>query len=86
LFSDGSLPERKGASKRSTSEDTITRIPASNQGLGYLIESVAKNFNAAGVFAGLIVLSVVTWFLTWLMRKIEARILPLEAFRRECLA
>jgi NitT/TauT family transport system permease protein len=53
----------------------VAEILASNQGLGYLIESAAGNFNTAGVFAGLIVLSVVTWLLSWLMRKIEARVL-----------
>lgn len=53
----------------------VAEILASNQGLGYLIESAAGNFNTAGVFAGLIVLSVVTWVLSWLMRKIEARVL-----------
>jgi NitT/TauT family transport system permease protein len=53
----------------------VAEILASNQGLGYLIESAAGNFNTAGVFAGLIVLSLVTWVLNWLMRKIEARVL-----------
>jgi NitT/TauT family transport system permease protein len=53
----------------------VAEILASNQGLGYLIESAAGNFNTAGVFAGLIVLSAVTWLLSWLMRKIEARVL-----------
>jgi NitT/TauT family transport system permease protein len=53
----------------------VAEILASNQGLGYLIESAAGNFNTAGVFAGLIVLSVVTWVLSWVMRRIEARVL-----------
>jgi NitT/TauT family transport system permease protein len=53
----------------------VAEILASNQGLGYLIEHAAGNFNTAGVFAGLLVLSVVTWTLSWVMRKIEARIL-----------
>lgn len=53
----------------------VAEILASNQGLGYLIESAAGNFNTAGVFAGLVVLSVVTWFLSYLMRRLEARVL-----------
>ena len=63
----------------------VAEILASNQGLGYLIESGAGNFNTAGVFAGLIVLSVVTW-LELADAQDRSAHSALETFRRECLA
>lgn len=53
----------------------VAEILASNQGLGYLIASAAGKFNTAGVFAGLVVLAVLSWILTWVMRATEARLL-----------
>jgi NitT/TauT family transport system permease protein len=53
----------------------VAEILASNQGLGYLIASAAGNFNTAAVFAGLIVLALVSWSLSWVMRQVEARTL-----------
>jgi NitT/TauT family transport system permease protein len=53
----------------------VAEILASNQGLGYVIASSAGNFNTAGVFAGLLTLSVVAWLFSALVRRIEARLL-----------
>jgi NitT/TauT family transport system permease protein len=53
----------------------VAEILASNQGLGYVIASSAATFNTAGVFAGLITLSVVAWLFSAMMRNIEARLL-----------
>jgi NitT/TauT family transport system permease protein len=53
----------------------VAEILASNQGLGYLIASAAGNFNTAAVFAGLMVLAVVSWSLSFIMRQIEGRVL-----------
>jgi NitT/TauT family transport system permease protein len=53
----------------------VAEILASNQGLGYLISSAAGSFNTAAVFAGLMVLAVVSWTLSWIMRQIEGRVL-----------
>jgi NitT/TauT family transport system permease protein len=53
----------------------VAEILASNHGLGYLIASSAASFNTAGVFAGLITLSVVAWLFSVIMRRIEARLL-----------
>src|SRR5215471_8018441 len=53
----------------------VAEILASNQGLGYVIQSSAATFNTAGVFAGLITLAVVAWLFSAVMRHIEARLL-----------
>lgn len=53
----------------------VAEILASNQGLGYVIESSAGNFNTAGVFAGLLTLALVAWLFSALVRRIEARLL-----------
>ena len=53
----------------------VAEILASNHGLGYVIASSAASFNTAGVFAGLIVLAVVAWLFSLIMRKLEARLL-----------
>jgi len=53
----------------------VAEILASNHGLGYVIASSAATFNTAGVFAGLITLSVVAWLFSAMMRNIEARLL-----------
>ena len=53
----------------------VAEILASNHGLGYVIASSAATFNTAGVFAGLIMLAVVAWLFSALMRHIEARLL-----------
>jgi NitT/TauT family transport system permease protein len=53
----------------------VAEILAANQGLGYVIQSSAATFNTAGVFAGLITLSVVASLFSALMRKLEARLL-----------
>lgn len=53
----------------------VAEILASNQGLGYLIESSASSFNTAGVFAGLVTLAVVAWAFSTVMSQVEARLL-----------
>lgn len=53
----------------------VAEILASNHGLGYIIASGAATFNTAAVFAGLIVLSVVAWLFSAIMRKVETRLL-----------
>lgn len=53
----------------------VAEILASNQGLGYLIESSASSFNTAGVFAGLVTLAVVAWVFSTVMSQVEARLL-----------
>jgi NitT/TauT family transport system permease protein len=53
----------------------VAEILASNQGLGYVIESSAGNFNTAGVFAGLLTLALVAWAFSAVVRRIEARLL-----------
>jgi NitT/TauT family transport system permease protein len=53
----------------------VAEILASNQGLGYLIESSASSFNTAGVFAGLVTLAVVAWIFSTVMSQVEARLL-----------
>jgi NitT/TauT family transport system permease protein len=53
----------------------VAEILASNQGLGYVIQSSAATFNTAGVFAGLITLALVAWVFSAVMRLIEARLL-----------
>ncbi len=53
----------------------VAEILASNQGLGYLIESSASTFNTAGVFAGLVTLAVVAWAFSTVMSQVEARLL-----------
>ena len=53
----------------------VAEILASNQGLGYVIQSSAATFNTAGVFAGLITLALVAWLFSAAMRLIEARLL-----------
>src|SRR5262249_8472264 len=60
----------------------VAEILASNHGLGYLIASSAASFNTAGVFAGLITLSVVAWLFSVIMRKIEARLLRWKPWLR----
>lgn len=53
----------------------VAEILASNQGLGFVIQSSAATFNTAGVFAGLITLAVVAWGFSAIMRLAEAHLL-----------
>jgi NitT/TauT family transport system permease protein len=53
----------------------VAEILSSNQGIGFVIAHNAGNFNTAGVFAGLIALSMVAWVFAILMRMIESRLL-----------
>src|SRR5262249_47411258 len=53
----------------------VAEILASNQGLGYVIQSSPATFNTAGVFAGLITLAVVAWLFSAVMRYVEGRLL-----------
>jgi NitT/TauT family transport system permease protein len=53
----------------------VAEILSSNEGLGFVIAHNAGNFNTAGVFAGLIALSLVAWLFAIIMRKIETRLL-----------
>ncbi|MFM0502498.1 ABC transporter permease [Paraburkholderia caffeinilytica] len=53
----------------------VAEILSSNQGLGFVIAHNAGSFNTAGVFAGLIALSLVAWLFAIVMRVIESRLL-----------
>lgn len=48
----------------------IGELVASNHGLGYLINDSASSFNTAGVFAALVVLTVIAAILNWLVNRL----------------
>jgi NitT/TauT family transport system permease protein len=49
----------------------VGEVFASNAGIGYLINSSASQFDTAGVFAGLVILTMLAAGLTWLLGRIE---------------
>uniref|UniRef100_UPI001C2F1258 ABC transporter permease n=1 Tax=Streptomyces sp. GbtcB6 TaxID=2824751 RepID=UPI001C2F1258 len=51
----------------------IGELVASNRGLGYLISDAAANFDTAGVFATLVVLSVIATVLNLIVSLIDRR-------------
>lgn len=51
----------------------VGEVFASNAGIGYLINSSAAQFDTAGVFAGLLVLTVLASLFTWLLGWVERR-------------
>ena len=52
----------------------VGELVGSNRGVGYYVESAAANFDTTGVFAGLVILMVLTIALSELMKLIEARL------------
>lgn len=52
----------------------VGELVGSNRGVGYYIEAAAANFDTTGVFAGLVILMVLTIALNELMKAIEARL------------
>src|SRR3954469_7545392 len=52
----------------------VGELVASNRGIGYYVESAAANFDTTGVFAGLVILIVLTIALSELMKLAEARL------------
>lgn len=54
-------------------------ILVSNEGIGYLVQTSATNFNTAGVFAGLTVIVVVAAILGGLLKVAEARAMRWKA-------
>ncbi|HXF34104.1 MAG TPA: ABC transporter permease subunit, partial [Candidatus Acidoferrales bacterium] len=51
----------------------IGELIASNRGIGYLIASSASQYDTAGVFAALIVLTILAVLLNWIVDLIDAR-------------
>src|SRR4051812_15118400 len=52
----------------------VGELVGSNRGVGYYVESAAANFDTTGVFAGLVILMVLTIALSELMKLVEARL------------
>jgi NitT/TauT family transport system permease protein len=52
----------------------VGELVGSNRGVGYYVEAAAANFDTTGVFAGLVILMVLTIALNELMKLIEARL------------
>lgn len=52
----------------------VGELVGSNRGIGYYVESAAANFDTTGVFAGLVILMVLTIALNELMKLVEARL------------
>ena len=52
----------------------VGELVGSNRGVGYYVESAAANFDTTGVFAGLVILMVLTIALNELMKLVEARL------------
>jgi len=51
----------------------IGELVASNRGIGYLVTDSASRFNIAGVFASLIVLTLLAWVLNAIVSVLDAR-------------
>jgi len=51
----------------------IGELVASNRGIGYLVSDSASRFNTAGVFAALIVLTLMAWLLNFVVSLVDAR-------------
>ena len=52
----------------------VGELVGSNRGVGYYIEERSANFDTTGVFAGLVILMVMTVTLNELMKLVEARL------------
>ena len=52
----------------------VGELVGANRGVGYYVEAAAANFDTTGVFAGLVILMVLTIALNELMKLIEARL------------
>ncbi len=50
----------------------VGEILSSNRGLGFLIESSAARFDSAGVFAAIVVLVILSFFITGILGRFEA--------------
>lgn len=57
----------------------VGELVGSNRGVGYYVESAAANFDTTGVFAGLVILMVMTIALNELMKLVEARLFRWKA-------
>lgn len=57
----------------------VGELVGSNRGVGYYVESAAANFDTTGVFAGLMILMVLTIALNELMKLAEARLFRWKA-------
>jgi NitT/TauT family transport system permease protein len=58
----------------------VGELVGSNRGVGYYVEAAAGNFDTTGVFAGLVILMVMTIVLSELMKLIEARLFRWRSF------
>jgi NitT/TauT family transport system permease protein len=52
----------------------VGELVGSSRGVGYYVEAAAANFDTTGVFAGLVVLMILTVVLSELMKLVEARL------------
>lgn len=52
----------------------IGELVAANRGIGYLVSDSASRFNTAGVFAALVVLTLLAWLLNFVVSLIDARL------------
>jgi NitT/TauT family transport system permease protein len=50
----------------------VAEVLSSNRGLGFLIESSAVRFDSAGVFAAIVVLGILSFFVTGVLGRFEA--------------
>jgi NitT/TauT family transport system permease protein len=58
----------------------VGELVGSSRGVGYYVESAAANFDTTGVFAGLVILMVLTIALSELMKLVEARLFRWRSF------
>lgn len=58
----------------------VGELVGSSRGVGYYVESAAANFDTTGVFAGLVVLMVLTIALSELMKLVETRLFRWRSF------
>ena len=57
------------------SSAVITELISSNQGLGYLVQANAMDFNTRGVFVALLAITIVSVGANWLVSAVESRLL-----------
>jgi NitT/TauT family transport system permease protein len=58
----------------------VGELVGSSRGVGYYVESAAANFDTTGVFAGLVILMVMTVALNELMKLVETRLFRWRSF------
>jgi NitT/TauT family transport system permease protein len=58
----------------------VGELVGSSRGVGYYVESAAANFDTTGVFAGLVVLMIMTVALNELMKLVETRLFRWRTF------